>query len=324
MDASDRSLRDIVLGPGRETLRRLRSGTSPTRGEAAPARERVAADPVLRAGVLYAARHDPRAEDLPLLRFLLECECECESGPGAERFEERWLAAALVAAHGREEDVALLRTATSGQVTDSAGAVEWARARQESDAEAESEFTWIELARRQGRIAPARLALIRMLDDAGRDPDRLRKLSRALEHLGDHAQATRAQLHLLSLRHTDRDRAGEEYVLARLERGKGDLGAAGRALSRARAAVGARGAPTDGTVAQWHRRGLGRMITEQHLELVIAAVEAGDPELARQTMTHARRLLDTIGKESAKALSRLSTRAKWAVAGLERPHTRTP
>ncbi|MFF3431230.1 hypothetical protein [Streptomyces sp. NPDC002602] len=41
-------------------------------------------------------------------------------------------------------------------------------------------------------------------------------------------------------------------------------------------------------------------------------------------MAHARRLLDTIGKESAKALSRLSTRAKWAVAGLERPRTRTP
>ncbi|KOU67434.1 hypothetical protein ADK55_03455 [Streptomyces sp. WM4235] len=104
----------------------------------------MAADPVLRAGVLYAARHDPRAEDLPLLRFLLECECECEceSGPGAERFEERWLAAALVAAHGREEDVALLRTATSGQVTDSAGAVEWARARQESDAEAERHL-WV-------------------------------------------------------------------------------------------------------------------------------------------------------------------------------------
>ncbi|MER6388736.1 hypothetical protein ABT236_09685 [Streptomyces sp. NPDC001523] len=319
MAASDRSLRDIVLGPGRETLRRLRSGTPPTR-------DRVAADPVLRAGVLYAARHDPRAEDLSLLRFLLECECECEceSGPGAERFEERWLAAALVAAHGREEDVALLRTATSGQVTDSAGAVEWARARQESDAEAESEFTWIELARRQGRLASARDALIRLLDDAGPDPDRLRKLSRALERLGDHAQATRAQIHLLSLRHTDRDRASEECVLARLERGKGDLDAAGRALSRARAAVGAPGAPPDATVAQWHRRGLGRKITEQHLELVLAAVEAGDPELARRTMAHARRLLDTIGKETAKALSRLSTRAKWAVAGLERPHTRTP
>ncbi|MFI0717275.1 hypothetical protein ACH4SK_43355, partial [Streptomyces inhibens] len=74
-----------------------------------------------------------------------------------------------------------------------------------------------------------------------------------------------------------------------------------------------------GAVPQWHRRGLGRLITEQHLELTLAAVEAGDAELARATMAHGRLLLDTIGQESAKALSRLSTRAKWAVAGLRPP-----
>jgi hypothetical protein len=71
-------------------------------------------------------------------------------------------------------------------------------------------------------------------------------------------------------------------------------------------------------VRQWHRRGLGRLLTEQHLELTLAAVEAGHTELARTTMAHSRRLLDTIGKESAKALSELSTRAKWAAAGLRR------
>ncbi len=65
--------------------------------------------------------------------------------------------------------------------------------------------------------------------------------------------------------------------------------------------------------------GLGRLITEQHLELTLAAAEAGDAELARATMGHGRLLLDTVGKESAKALSRLSTRAKWAVAGLRPP-----
>ncbi|MGX1885396.1 hypothetical protein [Streptomyces sp. NPDC055287] len=93
----------------------------------------------------------------------------------------------------------------------------------------------------------------------------------------------------------------------------------GRALERARTAVGAAGTTPDGAVSQWHCPGLGRLITEQHLELTLAAVEAGDAELARATMAHVRLLLDTIGKESTKALSRLSTRAKWAVAGLRSP-----
>ena len=61
------------------------------------------------------------------------------------------------------------------------------------------------------------------------------------------------------------------------------------------------------------------MITEQHLELTLAAVEVGDAELARATMAHSRLLLHTIGKNSAKALATLSTQAKWAVAGLPTP-----
>lgn len=159
-----------------------------------------------------------------------------------------------------------------------------------------------------------------MLDDTGPDADRLRKLSRALEHIGDYPQAARAQFFLLSLQDTAWDRACQAYVLARLERCKGDLAAAGRAaLERARAAVGADGTTPDETVRQWHRRGLGRMLTEQHLELTLTAVEAGDTELARATMAHGRRLLNTIGKNSAKALASLSTRAKWAVAGLPTP-----
>ncbi|MGP3975709.1 hypothetical protein ACTWQF_17210 [Streptomyces sp. 8N114] len=302
-------LRDVVLGPGREVLARLRSGDS-------GARRAAADDPVLRAGVLRAAQYDRREGDLPLLRFLLERENAWRT----EWFEERRLAAVLVALHGQDEDVPLLRSATSGQVTNSAGAVEWARAeeakRHGRDVAAESEFAWIELARRQGRVEHARVALIRMLDDTGPDADRLRELSRALERLGDHAQAARAQFNLLSLQDTAWSRASEAYVLARLERRKGDLAAAGRALERARAAVGADGTRPDETVSQWHRRGLGRLITEQHLELTLAAVEAGDAELARATMTYARLLLDTIGKQSAKALSKLSTRAKWAVAVL--------
>lgn len=308
-DSYRRPLRDVVLGPGREAWERLRRGDPGVRTE-------VAGDPVLRAGVLRAAQYDRRDGDLPLLLFLLERETAERTG----HFEERWLAAVLVALHGHDEDVPLLRSATEGQVTDAAGALPWARTqeaeRYRPDPAAESEFTWIELARRQGRVEHARVALIRMLDDTGPDADRLRELSRALERIGDHAQAARAQVNLLSLQDTGWDRAAEAYVLARLERHKGDLAAASRALERARAAVGVDGTTPDGTVSQWHRRGLGRRLTEQHLELTLAAVEAGDAELARTTMAHAGLLLDTIGKEGAKALSRLSTRARWAVAGL--------
>ncbi|MFB7235092.1 hypothetical protein ACFCXK_10010 [Streptomyces sp. NPDC056269] len=150
-----------------------------------------------------------------------------------------------------------------------------------------------------------------MLDDTGPDADRLRELSRALERLGDHAQAARAQCSLLSLQDTARGRAVEAYVLARLERLKGDLAAAGRALELARAAVGA-----DATA--WHRRGVGGLITEQHLELTRAAVEAGDANLAKATMAHAGVLLGRIAEPSVKALGPLSARAKWAVAGLRR------
>lgn len=173
-----------------------------------PGAREAAADPVLRAGVLRAAQDDRRDGDLPLLRFLLEYE----NAERSEWFAERWLAAVLVALHGRDEDVPLLRSATSGQVTDAAGAVEWARA-QESERHArnvaaESEFTWIELARRQGRTENARVALIRLLDDTGPHPDRLRELSRALERLGDHAQAARAQFNLLSSRTPQRTGPG--------------------------------------------------------------------------------------------------------------------
>ncbi|MEW1687568.1 hypothetical protein ACIQOF_26540 [Streptomyces sp. NPDC091265] len=312
-----RPLRDVVLGPGREALDRLRSGDP-------AAREAAAADPVLRAGVLRAAQYDRRGDDLPLLRFLLERE----DATRTEWFEERLLAAVLVASHGQDADVPLLRSATSGQVTDSAGAVQWARAeemkRYGREVAAAGEFTWIELARRQGRIEHARVALIRMLDDTGPDADRLRELSRALERIGDHAQAARAQFNLLSLQDTAWDRASEAYVLARLERRKGDLAAAGRALERARAAVGAGGTVPEEAVSQWHRRGLGRLITEQHLELTLAAAEAGDAELARTTMAHSRLLLGVIRKESVKALSGLSSRAKWAVSGLARRAPDTP
>ncbi|MFD8686640.1 hypothetical protein [Streptomyces sp. NPDC059651] len=305
-------LRDVVLEPGRGTLERLRAGDP-------EARAAVAADAVLRAGVLRAAQLDRRDGDLPLLRLLLADECAERS----ERFEERRLAAVLVALHGREADGPLLGAATAGEATDSESATRWARAEEAKrtgpDAALRNELTWVELAFRQGRIRHARVALIRLLDDTGPHATRLRELSRALERIGDHAQAARAQFNLLSLQDTAWDRASEAYVLARLERRKGDLPAAGRALERARAAIGLGGTAPEGEASQWHRRGLGRHITEQHLELALAAAESGDADLARATMAHARVLLNTIGKESAKALGRLSTQAKWAVAGAGEP-----
>ena len=86
--------------------------------------EEATADPVLRAGVLRVVQYDRRDQDLPLLRFLLEHENTART----EWFEARRPAAVLVASYGRQADVPLLRSATTGQVTDRAGAVEWARA----------------------------------------------------------------------------------------------------------------------------------------------------------------------------------------------------
>ncbi|MGN9796254.1 hypothetical protein ACTMTU_34920 [Streptomyces sp. OZ13] len=306
-----RSLCDVVLAPGREALERMRSGVPGSWDEAG-------GDAVLRAGVIRAAQYDRRAEDLPLLRFLLERE----NTERTEWFEERSLAAVLVGLYGRAEDVPLLREATGGLVTDAAGVLDEARKEDAEhhgrDPSTQSEFTWVELARRQGRTEHARVALIRMLDDTGPDAARLKELSRALERLGDHAQAARAQFDLLSLRDTGWDLAAEAYVLARLELRKGDLTAARRALERARAAVGLDGAVPDETVSEWHRRGLGRMITEQHLELVLAAVEAGEAELARETMGHGKVLLTTIAKQFRSSLGDLPARATWAVARLGR------
>ncbi|MEV4937563.1 hypothetical protein [Streptomyces zaomyceticus] len=63
---------------------------------------------------------------------------------------------------------------------------------------------------------------------------------------------------------------------------------------------------------------MGGLITEQHLKLTLAAVEAGDANLAKATMAYSGVLLDRIAKPSVKALGPLSAWAKWAVAGLRR------
>ncbi|MFB7391261.1 hypothetical protein [Streptomyces sp. NPDC056191] len=96
---------------------------------------------MLRAVMVRAAWHDRRDGELPLLRFLLEHE----NPRRTDWYRERRLAALPVAAHGRAEDVPLLRAATPGKVTDSAGGVAWATAAVPED----SEFTWVDLTHRQ-------------------------------------------------------------------------------------------------------------------------------------------------------------------------------
>lgn len=183
-----------MLAPGRAVLARVREDEPGALDEAL-------ADPVLRAGVVRAAQYDRRDGDLPLLRLLLERE----TSERTEWYTERWIAAMLVALHGEEEDLPLVRAATDGQAAGAEGARDWARAmdadRYGRDPETESAFTWIELAHAQGRIEHTRVALIRLLDDAGpADAELLGRLSEALERLGDHAQAARAQFFFLSSR----------------------------------------------------------------------------------------------------------------------------
>jgi hypothetical protein len=200
----------------------------------------------------------------------------------------------------------------------------------------EPELTWVRLARCQGLTEHARVALIRMLDNTGPDTERLSALGRELELLGDFAQAARAQRYVVSLQDTAWDRAATGRTLARLERSSGDLAAAWRALVRVRSVLGIdkpepepagsgeqlgfdlgiEPPAKDPMAEQWHRRGLGRMITEEHLRLVLAAVEAGDTALAREAMSQGRRLLKLLGKGFRKELG-LPRDAKWAVAGLK-------
>ncbi|TJZ58690.1 hypothetical protein FCH28_00440 [Streptomyces piniterrae] len=200
----------------------------------------------------------------------------------------------------------------------------------------ESELTWVRLARDQGLTEHARVALIRMLDDTGPDAKRLSVLSDELALLGDFAQAARARREVVSLQDTAWDRAREGRTLAMLERSAGDLAAAWRTLRQIRHVLGIdKPAPEptgqweqlgiplaveppekDPMAWQWHRRGLGRMITEEHLRLVLAAVEAGDPDFAREVMAHGARLLKLIGK-FRKEMGTLPQDAKWAVARLK-------
>lgn len=320
-------LRDVVLATGRTDLDVMRADRTAW-GE-------VTSDPVRVATVLRAAQYDRRLGDLPLLRCLLRHQAAI-AGTHVGGGEELRLAAFLVARHGLAEDLPLLHAAREASaytlpelLPQPAAATGWAHAPDDDrfgqETANEPEFTWTGLGRRQGRTEHVRVALIRMLDDTGPDAERLGALSHELELLGDFGQAARAQRNAVSLQGTRWDRAAAGHTLARLERRSGDLTAAWRALGRVRVALGLDAPATaadepvaDTTTAQWHRRGLGRMIAEEHLRLVLGAVESGDADLTRQAMACSKTLLKLIGEESRKRISPLSTEAKWAVARLKK------
>ncbi|MFD8419958.1 hypothetical protein [Streptomyces sp. NPDC059466] len=175
---------ETVLARGRADLALLRAGT---------AWDGVAGDGTRRALALRAAQFDRRESDLPLLRHLLRHEAE------ASMTDELRLAAVLVGLHGLADDLPLLLEVREtdfdtwcglGGVpepgAEPAELLRWARDLDDAffgtDPADEPLFTWTGLAREQGLVELARVALIRALDDldlrvyaaerAGGAPDR--------------------------------------------------------------------------------------------------------------------------------------------------------
>lgn len=201
----------------------------------------------------------------------------------------------------------------------------------------DDEFGWIAVAARVGLIAEARIRLIRLLDDTGPDAARLGRIAEGLEAVGDPAHAARAQRFFLSLQDTALARGSAGRTLARLERLGGDPAAARRALDRAVAALDAPPVPPtappiagqeelalglpepagDTSAVGWRRRGIGRMVAEEFLQLALVEAEAGRAGPAREALDEARGLLDVM-KGPTGDLGNLSQRATWAVQALPR------
>ncbi|MBC2875504.1 MULTISPECIES: hypothetical protein [Streptomyces] len=180
-------VRETVLAAARADLALLRAG--------APGHEAVAADPGRRAGALTAVRHDHRPEDAPPLRTLLRHGLR--AGDPADRLRG---AAVLLGRYGDATDHALLlplRDALPGFPGGEGELAAWARATPHTDTttpEDEPPLTWALLARLQGHTELARVALIRLLDDAGpRDNALVEELTGEFEALGDAWQAERAR-----------------------------------------------------------------------------------------------------------------------------------
>lgn len=223
-----------VLAPGQADLVMLRSDP----GRSAD----IANNPARRATLLRAAQYDRQTADLPLLRSLLRAEAELGHA------EELRLAAVLVGLHGYAEDHDLihsLRLANPDVYYGLGGFPEaaedlssWASGFDDSnyglEPADEDDFTWAELARRQGRAEFARVILLRLLDDAGpRDAPLLGHLAWHLARLGDFSQAARAQKLHACLQDDPPQRGASMLSLASLQRRAGDVEAAWDSLQRA-------------------------------------------------------------------------------------------
>lgn len=280
---------ETVLEGGRTDLALLREGSS---------WEEVARDRARRALALRAAQYDRRDTDLALLRHLLKHEAE------ASMTDELRLAAVLVGLHGLAEDLPLLyevRETTYDTWCGLGGMPEpgesgdrlreWAEGLDDScfgtDPSDETLFTWTGLARRQGMVELARVAMIRLLDDIdfrayqnerqGKSPDsldaaQLHSLTYELEDLGDTFQALRAHRLHVPLETSVQIRVSALLKLARLERETGRLAAAISTLAQLRDALAR---PADDTPPYWRGTNLGAFIVEEHHELAAAAAADG-------------------------------------------------
>jgi hypothetical protein len=192
--------------------------------------------------LLRAAQYDRQTADLPFLRSLLRAEAELG------HTEELRLAAVLVGLQGYAEDhdlIQSLRLANPNVYYGLGGFPEaaedlssWASGFDDSnyglEPADEDEFTWAELARRQGRTGLARVILLRLLDDAGpRDAPLLGHLAWHLARLGNFFQAARAQKLHACLQDDPQQRGASMLSLASLQRRAGDVEAAWGSLQRA-------------------------------------------------------------------------------------------
>ncbi|MFD3926729.1 hypothetical protein [Streptomyces sp. NPDC058614] len=306
---------ETVLERGRTDLALLREGTS---------WEEVARDRTRRALAVRAAQYDRRDTDLALLRHLLKHEAE------ASMTDELRLAAVLVGLHGLAEDLPLLYEVreTTYDTWCGLGSMpepgesgdrlrEWAEGLDDSrfgiDPSDETVFTWSGLAREQGMVELARVALIRVLDEIdfriyqnerqGKPPDRLdaaqlRSLTYELEDLGDTFQALRAHRLHVPLETKVQDRVSALLKLARLERETGRLPAAISTLAQLRDTLAR---PADDTLPYWRGTNLGAFIVEEHHEVARAAAADGSLTEEVREVTEAAAVLLAELSEAARA-----------------------
>lgn len=309
-----------VLARGRADLAVLRAGDGPA------AWDSVARDPQRRRLALRAAQFDRADGDLGLLRYLVKHEAE------SSMTDELRLGAVLVGLHGLAEDLPLLREIRDTDFDTACGLSElagpgdtgadlrqWALETDASlfgtDPADEPVFTWTELARDQGMTEPARVTLIRLLDEIelgqhmpgvtreAPDTSELRALSQEFQELGDRFQALRAQRLFADLQDTAWARVSARLDQARLERELGQLPQATATLTALRAILTD---PRDTSLRLWHGVNLGRFIAEEHYALTRALADADLPEEARSLLAAADAILGELSGNAAAGVRELA------------------